>query len=186
MTSQTPLVDRYPAISSSKKYPASLYISFVVISCIALVAVGFLLFRPVSQMLIPTGYLCTNEHNYLNVSERLFPEHPTNLTRAIAVAKEPVTIWMQEFLNEDRTRFVLKTEVEGIMYAVQMGPPGAGAEWGIAFVGPLGAYPNVTFDKNMMASKPAWPDEGTRLTERNDKVFWTNTVSRSVIRMVQT
>ena len=71
-----------------------------------------------------------------------------------------------------------------MVYSIQHGPPGAGAEWGLAFVGPIGSFSSVVFDENMTATKPGWPDDGVNLTERNQKVYWT-TAAGTEVRLTQ-
>lgn len=171
----TALIDQYPMPVGIPgiQYPRFLYVSFALLGIIAVVSVCLLLLRP--RPSASAGYLRTAEGEYVNVFDRLFPAHPSNFSMALTVSALRDTFWwMQPTGNET---FALKTEVDGAVFSIQIGPPGTGAEWGVAFVAPTGAGQELLFtrkpQKNIQPVDSAWPDDSRHYWSQRDKqVFW--------------
>jgi hypothetical protein len=181
-----------------------LYIAIGILGLVALLAICLLLSKQVlgatniknllPLCVVPTGYLQANDNLYINVSSRIFGEHPTNFAMDLTLGSDPQTVWIQEFVDEKRTQFVFKTEIMGLMYSMQVGPPGTGTQWGVAYVAPLvrALNTNVIIKNNqssMIAVTPAWPDGGVFLTkyDNKDSLFWTSSPGNqlSSLRLVQ-
>jgi hypothetical protein len=168
-----------------------LYVAIAVLACGLLIVLGLYASKLIigspdvekimSTRLVPTGYLQANKSHYVNVGDRLFADHPTNFSVSMSLDKEPRTVWIQEFLNEARDSFVLKTEIQGLVFSLQSGPPGAGAPWGVAFLAPVvrALNNNVVLMPNKSSFKaisPAWPDDLIYLTvyQETGQIYWTS------------
>jgi hypothetical protein len=127
-----------------------------------------------------TGYLRVNDGQYINVKSRIFPNHEFNYSVSLTLGEKPETIWIQEFVSGSSSKFVLKTEIQGLIFALQQGPPGAGAPWGIAYLAPVvKAVNNNVFltehKKTMSALSSTWQDENLtflRFCPKSQEIFW--------------
>lgn len=206
-----PIIDEIPFNLSTLHDPIQkpnknlyLYITIGVLGCGVLVLIGMyaakLVLGPADMKklfptcIVPTGFLQAGKNHYINVGERVFPDHADNFAMALSLDDEPRTVWIQEFIDESRTQFILKTEIQGLMFSIQTGPPGAGAEWGIAFVSPLvrAVNKNVVLlvnKQSLIAAAPAWPDGAIYLARYPDKphLFWSSSPGHQIsqIRLVQ-
>jgi hypothetical protein len=97
---------------------------------------------------------------FVNVGNLIFPDNDENESRFIEVAFENTTFWRKEFVNRAKDSFVLKTEIEGIVYAVVAGSPGYASPWRCAYVAPIyDSIPYVVFDRNFHAKNNVWPED---------------------------
>ena len=178
----TALVDQYPMppVEKALQYPRFLYVSFALLGIIAVVSVCLLLLRP--RPSASAGYLRTAEGEYVNVLDRLFPAHPSNFSMALTLSSLRDTFWWMEPTGAET--FALKTELDGAVYSIQMGPPGTGAEWGVAFVAPSGAGPELLFtlttQKNLQPVDSAWPYESRYWSQQDKQVFWSASPLREI------
>ena len=201
----TPGRSASPGPGLSTKKPIFLYVVIGILAFVALLAICLLVSKQVlgdtnlktllPLCVVPTGYLQANKDYYINVNERIFPDHPNNLSMSLTLTKDPKTVWIQEFVDENRTQFVFKTEINGLMFSLQIGPPGTGTEWGIAFVAPIvrAVNSNVILKNNqssMVAITPAWPENCVFLSAYQDKpeLYWTSSPGDqlSSLKLVQT
>ena len=127
--------------------------------------------------LIPNGYLRVNKRRYITAGDYLFPDNDQNATRGLTLTATPQTIWLQVYIDEAKTKFYLKTEIEAIMYSFQTGPPGLGVAWGTAFIAPFGFNANIVFQltkHSLVALNAAWPDQSVYFTSNEqEELLWT-------------
>jgi len=196
LNSPQPILDQIPSQLTNVDLRTtgqntSLYVVIGVLSCVLLVLVGLYgaklvigapkLNKLISTHVVPTGYFRANQSLYINVSNRLFENHPTNFAVTLSLDDQPRTVWIKEYLTESRDVYVLKTEIQGLMFSLQTGPPGAGAPWRIAFLAPIlrSVNKNVVLTSNkssVWAVSPAWPGNLIYLTFRPEggNLYWTS------------
>lgn len=75
--------------------------------------------------------------SYINLGPQLGANDPRNLSFSLVLETRPRTVWMQQYVT--RNNFILKTEVNGIVFSMQTGPPPGveAVEPNMAFVAPV-------------------------------------------------
>lgn len=132
------------------------------------------------------GHLKTS-NGFINIGPRIFPKNPGNLSNFLVLEDKPQTIWIQE-LDEDQT-FILKTEANGIIFSIQKNPPGAGAEWGVAYAAPMFASEkqNVIFTSKFHATEGVWSENDVYLktsdNHDNNFLFWDPDSKKSIKKL---
>lgn len=114
---------------------AAVVIAMVLIACF---------WRRKGSLQQPTGFLQVATVGFVNVIEDApFPGVPLRMLR---LERSGATVWWKAFVDVQKTRFHLLTQVGGVVYAWKEGQPDVlGLPWGAAWIGPIGQGRNLVF-----------------------------------------
>lgn len=160
-----------------------LLIAIVSLSVIACLAIAFIFSN--KKQKISYGHI-QMQKQYLNIGDLIFPDNEENQSRFIVRSPEKITTWIREYVN--KTEFILKVDIGGILYTITNGSPGYAAPWRCVSITPVveGVVP-VVFTKHFHATKDVWiEDVNSRYFDYNEfSVLYWNTKHTSRLKFIE-
>ena len=172
---ELPLSEDILAVSNNN----GIWITLIILGVMILVVLAIVFIRKPSK--IVSGYLKIGE-KYVNIGDFIFPDNEENPSKYLLVEPNKKTLWEKQFLDKKRSKFVLKTEIEGIMYTFVRGSPGHEAPIKICAVMPIIDNESVIFQNDFSAFENVWNDFDSKelFVDEDHILFWSSSRSLKI------
>lgn len=160
-----------------------LWFALIIFGILVFLVMGFVFIKPRPKS--TRGYLKIG-NQFVNVGDFIFAENEENFSRYLVATNEKLTIWEKQYI-ETYKYFILKTEIDGVMYSFINGSPGYDALFKICSLSPLtnGSENIVIFEKNFQATENVWSEtESKFLSIQTENILFWNATQQDKLKLI--